>query len=337
MTRKDDENELKFIVPFRLPETPLENLRKTRQECQQKLDELTSFITTFQTFGFLFVLPEVLTGLSIRASLEKVGEKTLETRDKEISSFLENNEVIGLSGQMCLSELSIYLSELQCAGYSASARTLRWILETTVRACEFQTDHAQPTVEKLAEEYLKIARGEIKQEGILDFLSRHNAMASFLERIHIYESNPRIAPSFRETVNQLNSRGIFSEFPELTKKLKDMYDELSRHVHPCTRRMIRILKEKNKGAFPEFDKDEFHKIYSLGIDVVDMILFLYIKAISHYYTAEDYKEFMNLIATRTEVPLEFASCLRKLKFSSVLVKEINWNISKEKETIRIKF
>jgi hypothetical protein len=80
--------------------------------------------------------------------------------------------------QLCINEFYVFLSELQTATYNVSARSLRYILETALDACDFQSDVNRPNLSR----YMNAL-----ENGIFErYLMHNNAWTSFIERYRIY-------------------------------------------------------------------------------------------------------------------------------------------------------
>lgn len=205
---------------------------------------------------------------------------------------------------------------------------MRCILETAVQACDFQSESDRPTYEELIKEYDLLVKTPNGQEKTLSFMMRHNAWAAFLERYRVYEQTKRIAPSFRERVNRLKSREIFQEAPQFTDVLKRTYETLSDYVHPSSKKMERQL-ELRALLVPRFDSKEFDVIYALSLKTIDIVQFLYVKALSQFFGFEDAKEFLKALAKIVEFPSEIAASFLRLPFSKRLSGRITWRIMQE--------
>lgn len=155
-----------------------------------------------------------------------------------------------------------------------------------------------------------------------------------MERYKIYEQTKRIAPSFKELVNRLNSRELFQETPQIVDAMKMTYEELSDYVHPS---FTRIEKRSLKGkAFisPRFDSGNFNVIFELGLKTLDIVQFLYIKSMSHFFDYKNAKEFLRDTSQYFGLPMEIANLFLTLPFSSKLSEGIRWHLIQKKRKSR---
>ena len=151
----------------------------------------------------------------------------------------------------------------------------------------------------------------------------NNSWSAFIERSRLYEDNKRIAPSFKEIVNRLRSRGIFSESPQMEEKIKKVYEFLSDHVHPSTIRIEDQLAGKARRPI-EYDPDEFKVIYDLGLNILDMVTFLYIKSGAHYRNFADSMKFVEQIAGGIDLDAKFEDSFLKLPYSTQFSRNLKW-------------
>lgn len=234
---------------------------------------------------------------------------------------------------LCINEFMIFLSELQAAGYMGAARTLRRILETAVEACDFQTERDRLTFEKLLKEHSLLANLSKRERKLDSLLSKHNAWASFMERYRIYERTKRIAPTFKEQVNSLNSRQIFQETPKISDELKRTYEILSDYVHPSSAKFEKAM-EKTHGPFflLSYDPEKFDTMYELGVVTFDMIQFLYLISMAFFFDFKTTDEFLKDLAKRVEFKRKQEASFLMLPFSRHLSEGINWRVAKEKKS-----
>lgn len=328
--KKEKSNEVKIEVSlrFKLPGTPYKPLRKTRQERKNKIGQLTCHL------GGFYAIPLIMSMQGLQQCINGLEgiQRSYRKRLDELGVILKQNEVITPSIWMCVSEFMAFLSELQTADYGGSARTLRWILETTLKACEFQTNPLRPTAGLLISKYTSMIRAKAKRKQVQFFMHQHNAWISFLERLRVYEETKRIAPSFRELVNKLRGREIFKHAPKLADELKRIYEALSNYVHPSVSKIADQLEEK-KPPIPRFDIEEFEGIYSLAVKTLDIIEFVYVEALSHYHGFKDSRKFLEYTSTMIVLPLDVAAVFLKLPFTRELSRGITWKVISPKPRI----
>lgn len=314
----------------KVPETPYGVIRKTRKKRKNALDELTK--SSGAIYG-IYMICETCRVMSTIEGATKSFKSLQSKRTEEISFLLIHGEVITPSVSMCASEFMTFLSELQSAGYSGSARTLRYILGVAIRACEFQTDTARVDAKSLMDLYVSMFKVKRKRVQVISFLSQHNTWVSFLERLRIFEETRRIAPSINEMINTLNSREIFKKAPQLLNELKQVYNALSDHVHPSTEKIAKQLETK-KLLTLKFDAEEFDNITELSLKVIDMISFLYLKSLSLYYGFKDCSKFLKMISSDISVSSEIAYAFSRLPFTRKLCKGITWKTITQKAKTR---
>jgi len=245
-----------------------------------------------------------------------------------LHKFLACNEVMTPTIWLCANEFAAFLSELQAAVYSGAARTLRCILETAVEACNFQTERSRPVSKMLLKEYRLIAEKPKRKEKLQLLLIQYNAMASFMERYRIYEQTRRIAPSFKELVNRLKSREVFEEAPQIVDDLKRVYETLSDYVHPSSVKIRRLI-ERKESPFPRFDSDDFDTFFQLGLKAFDIVQFLYIKSMSHFFGFRNAKAFLKNFAQMIVLGKSVAPSFLNLPHTKRISSGIRWKFSKE--------
>lgn len=155
-------------------------------------------------------------------------------REIIISAFYQN-EIISHSISICTEEFYNYLYELHVASYSGAARSLRYILEMAVEACEFQTDPSRIKFNDLK----NIVQSE---KGAISFVKYHNLWISFMERYKIYEDSKKLAPTFAEIVNKLNSRQLFKEDLNVNLEIKQFYENCPITYIPITLKLSHICE-----------------------------------------------------------------------------------------------
>jgi hypothetical protein len=144
----------------------------------------------------------------------------------------------------------------------------------------------------------------------------HNAWVAFLERYRLYEKAKRIAPTFRELVNDLNCRQLFGEAPQMSDELKSIYGVLSDYVHPSSSKFENAIGKKAE-INPSFSPKEFDIVLELGKRVLDAVQFLYVVTIAHFYGFETGRSFLQDIAKRTSISVLGKEPKKNLDFLSL--------------------
>jgi hypothetical protein len=283
-----------------LRETPYGVIRKTRKEKKNEIHAFMDHIGDFLTFYISAQILPVFFVLEIRKkTFPKVSKNNMLT----ILQSYHHNEIIIPSMSLCLNEFQTFLSELQVGGYNGAARTLRCILETATEACEFQTESFRLTGKKLIEEYSKLFSSKAKKNQRKAFEIQHNAWASFLEMYRIYEKSKRIAPTYKELVNRLNSRQLFSDIPQLSDELKNIYQVLSDYIHPNSAKFQTAISGKQSINL-RFNSEEFDNIFALGIRTLDAIQCLYILTLARFQEFKNSHAFLQTLSEKSEIEVE---------------------------------
>lgn len=317
--RKKRAREMAITVTYSAPETPYVSLRETRKKRKEKVGVITHNIGSLAFWMFYMGIYGIV----------RVFEHAEPDERDSLTSFLFCNEVMQPTIRFCLQEFYVFVMELQVAAYTGAARTLRCILETAVDACEFQSSEKRPTLGVLLKEYDLVKQAPDKAKKMTNFMMKHNASVSFLERYRIYEEIKRIAPSFKELVNRLNSREFFKEDPYVHRSLKATYERLSDYVHPSSEKIESLMMKSEFQLIPRFSPKTFDVIYELGIKILDMVQFLYVKSISQFYGHKSAKSFIKDLAKSMEAEPEFVDSLAKLPHLAKLTKGVTWKIRKE--------
>jgi hypothetical protein len=304
---------------MKLPATPYSAIRKTRRNRARELDEFSSYLINFHS---LQLHTTIFSDIHLLArKLESLRTRKL----NELRSFLSCTEVITPTIRSCASEFLIFYWELQTAGYNGAARTLRCILETAVEACAFQTEEDRPTQRMLIKQFEDRAMLLKKRKGYLPFFMEPSALISFVERYRIYEKASRIAPTFRELINDLNSRQLFKECPEICDELKNVYVQLSDYVHPSSMKFEKAMGDSSIDV-PQFESKEFDTILLLGLKVLDLVQFLYLKSLTSYFGFKTTEEYLKNLARHMVIEPENEKWFLALPFSKKLSEKIIWRI-----------
>lgn len=330
--RKSEELEIDITYSFGAARTPYGVIRKTRKNRKDKIQDFIAYLTVLSFFPLNMKIFFPLYTVFNKPKLKKfyLGKKRPQrTHDDELYTLLSYNEVMSPTADLCMDEFVVFLSELQVAGYSGAARTLRYILETAVEACEFQTERNRPTFGMLVKEHISFATLSKKKRKLRSLFIRYNALASFIERYKIYEKTKRIAPSFRELVNSLNSRQIFEEVPLVSDELKVTYSVLSDYVHPSLTKFEKIMeKEGSPHGFSRFSSKEFDTIYELGVKTLDIVQFLYLKSIAFFFDYKTVKEFLRDLAKLVSFKSKREISFLALPLSKRVSEGIQWRVAK---------
>jgi len=330
---KKKTEELKFDVQYSFKgRTPYAAIKATRKNRKEKIDDFMAYLTVLSFFPLNIKIFFPLYIVVNKPKLMKFyfgKKKPQRTYSDELNSLLSYNEVMSPTADLCMDEFVVFLSELQIAGYSGAARTLRYILETAVEACEFQTERDRPTFGMLVKEHISFATRSKKNRKLRSLFIRYNAWASFIERYKIYEKTKRIAPSFRELVNNLNSRQIFDEAPLISNELKATYNVLSDYVHPSLTKFEKIKeKEGLPHGFSRFNSKEFDTIYELGVKTLDIVQFLYLKSIAFFFDFKTVKEFLRDLAELVSFKSKRENTFLTLPFSKRVSNGIQWRVKR---------
>lgn len=248
-------------------------------------------------------------------------------REIIISAFYQN-EIISHSISICTEEFYNYLYELHVASYSGAARSLRYILEMAVEACEFQTDPSRIKFNDLK----NIVQSE---KGAISFVKYHNLWISFMERYKIYEDSKKLAPTFAEIVNKLNSRQLFKEDLNVNLEIKQFYEKLSDYVHPDYIKIESYLRT-NKKPYPIFNEEEFMIMYNYGLAILDLIEFLYIQTTAHYHDKESGKMLLKEYSEGVTIDGRKRNYFMKLPHIKKLSGSISWQFRLKKKKITIR-
>lgn len=319
-----------------LPETPYGPIRKTRKHRKNKINEFLDYLS-----GFCMFPDSIRTYSPLQIVLNNPKIRKLYFRQKRPLSFvdfvslLSYNEVMSPTMELCINEFLVFLSELQIAGYSGAARTLRYILETAVEACEFQTQGNRPTFGLLLTEHSSFATLPKKKRKLHSLLLKYNAWTAFMERYKIYKKTKRIAPTFREEVNNLNSRQLFQEAPHVSEELKNTYEVLSDYVHPSSAKFESAIEHK-KPSLPRFDPKEFDIIYELGLKTLDIVQFLYLESMAFFFDFKTGKKFLEHYARLYRFPSKRGTLFLKLQFSRHISEGIELKINNETKSKKSK-
>lgn len=336
ITDKTKRKKIRFNLTFSysLFSTPYSVIRRSRKEREKEIDQFLDYV------GGLCVFPIAASiGFPLSIYLRNRKEKHVTLSTKATTDLLDlpsYNEVMSPTIRLCASELMVFLAELESGGYNGAARTLRCVLETATEACEFQTERNRPTARALMEEYTSLLASRKKKRETRAFLMKNNAWVAFLERYRVYEKSKRIAPTYKELVNNLNSRQLFREAPKIYDELKAIYEILSDYVHPSSLKFERAIDQKSNINL-NFSPKDFDTILELGKRTLDVIQFLYIVAMAHFFEFEAGRDFLQSMAESHRIrainkgqtlDIPFLS----LPFSKQLSQGIPWNAAKKAKT-----
>ena len=325
VTRKKAEKKFNIRFTFQVKGTPYGAIRKTRKERGKIIDEFWEYFTDFLILGLIAAMSPVrIFFKSHNKDFPKLRKKAV----NDLLTTLQHNEVLTPTMRLCANEFYTFMSELQACAYNGAARTLRCILETAVEACEFQTEEYRPIGKTLVSELAPSLASQKKGEEGISFMIRHNAWVAFPERYRTYEKSKRIAPTFKELVNDLNSRELFNEAPKICDELKCIYEILSDYVHPNSVKFERAINGKYELNLIYNPKD-FDIILELGRRTLDAVQFLYITTIARFLNYKTGREFLKDPAMRALV-FSKRTTRTSLPFSGHILGGITWREKKTK-------
>jgi hypothetical protein len=308
-SRKPKKFRVSVTLSIKLRDTPYQPLRETRKAQKNRLDEFASSIAWLHVLGtYLYTLKATSFG-------NETGWKYKVKKGATGVEFLRYSEVLTPTIGLCANEFVVFLSELQTGTYSGAARTLRYILELAVASCEFQMQPRRTTLRDII--------GAYKKKSFAHLITHDNAWSAFLERSRIYEETKRIAPTFKELVNRLNSTGTFQDSSEIGSDLKSTYEMLSDHVHPSSAWIERQLGARALQPV-KYNPGEFRVIYDAALRVLDMVIYLYVKSGSHYQNFGDAREFLGKMSHDLKIEQPLARVFMKLAYSGRLARDLEW-------------
>lgn len=311
---------------YRIPETPYGVIRKTRKSRVKEISEFHGYLTDFYALNLCSgtTLPLIIGAEALKDLKVKLSKTTL----LDYFSVSNYNQIMIPTVVLCINEFNAFINELQCGSYNGAARTLRCILETAIEACEFQTEPQRPTCKTLMEEYLSQYKDKLKKKK-KSFFIKNNAWAAFSERVKTYEKSKRIAPTFRELVNNLNSRQLFNEAPpQAFDELKQLFEILSDYVHPSSVKFEKAI-EKKTPMLPSLSLDDFDKTYELGKKTLDLTLYVYAKTMAHFFDFKTGKDLLQVLASHIVVTKKTTPPLFSLPHSSLMSSGIKWSIKQK--------
>jgi hypothetical protein len=304
---------LSYSAAFSFKDTPYTPLRATRKYKGKEIAEFGNHIVALYTLALFLSL----SSWRIFAGKTSGHPKSVRERIRDIEP-LRYSEILVPTLHLCVDEFVAFLSELQTAAYSGAARTLRYTLELATAACEFQTDPHRLTLEDVV--------GICAKKNWIEFMMNNNAWSAFIERSRLYEDTKRIAPTFKELVNRLASRGIFEENPQMAIDIRKAYEFLSDHVHPSTARIENQLAGKERRPI-EYDPDQFKVIYDIGIKILDMVTCLFIESGSRYRNSPDAKEFVREMSAGMMLDAKLEETFLKLPYSAEFSRDLKWSFA----------
>lgn len=288
-------------IAISFPDSPYKMLREARKTRKNQIKELYNHYSVFSALPIItFVYP-----LSLQLQSRNKGSNTKPSQNKvfpAFTKFFKVNEILTPTLKLCSDEFYLFITELQIGSYNGAARSLRCILETAVEACEFQSEKHRPTCDILHAKYKAAfySPNKERQSRIIDLFIRYNVWASFVERYNIYEKTSRIAPSFRELINNLNSLEFFLDAPQVLNELKTSFENLSDYVHPSAGKFVNALDKLTSKRF-SFDAAEFDFMFQFGLKVFDISEFLHLRAISKFLNLTN-RVFMEKVANMIHPP-----------------------------------
>jgi hypothetical protein len=316
---------------FEFNDSPYSLLRKTRKE---KKDSITNLYEHYATFRIL-ALSASFYAFQVCLPYTKFSKKkTKANTDFEFSDLVRYNQVVTPTMLLCASEFYLFITELQAAGYNGAARTLRCMLETAVEACEFQTQENRPRCDLLLDEYNNVI-GSKTEKQLGNLLVKYNGWASFIERYNVFEKMNRIAPTYRELINNLNARQLFSEAPQVLNELKSTYETLSDYVHPSSGKFLNAINKKTPPQL-EFMPEDFDTMYRLGLKVLDCVEFVYLTTIANFFNSKESKKFLEYLSSNIEIPGDLANTFLTLPFSKKLCEGITFRYAEIKDLKKVK-
>lgn len=309
----DEGIKVNLSVRFNYPVTPYRALRKTRKERSDEIQILSN-----HAYFFALLFTEIENHL-FKKSIRRLDSEKL--AQEILNNLYDYNQLLSSTVHLIINELFSLIFEIQVGAYNGAARTLRYILETSVNVCSFQLEKDRPTSKDLFEKYDSIfSNGTDNIMKLQTLLLQQNIWLQFKERLKTYEQVKR--PTFKTTLSQLNFKEK-SKFPTIFKTLTDLYDELCDYVHLSLEK-IKILEKTKKPLMPDYDPEDFDKIYALTVNTMDIIQVLYLKAVSHFLGFSNIRLFLEHFAKITTLTPNYIAQLQKQPYISKFTKNIKW-------------
>jgi hypothetical protein len=233
-------------------------------------------------------------------------------------------------------EYSGFISSMVISAYSNATRALRWMLELAAWVCEFHTDHARWKAQNVEAEAAKSKLGDRLTE---DPMWESPALRAFNERI--YMSDQFRSPNFRNILELLRKRGIFSEIKEGSIEIETLYRELSQRVHfSLATSFERIQRDLTKPFSPRlggYDEKLFNDAFSVTLKALDKVYFLLIWAQISYFGYSSLREYMDSQSSLCFIS-ETTSLLKVLKEKGIKLETefpFLWHFLKDRGAFKV--
>jgi hypothetical protein len=273
-----------------------EQLMKIVNETLQQRGDKILLLDDFKTDLFRFVLAPTSKKHIKRIIEEKIGgsQKLCDLIFNFVTAELEGRNIMPFVLAEIDREYQSFMAEMVSGAYEGAKRTLRWMLETMVWTCIFQSSFGRSSIEELINEAMKE-------------LEKHNLSENFnlgeetdRERQITYAYFAGIL-YFKEMFRPPSIGDVLDKITMLKKtkvkeEIRKLYKNLSKHAHPTPESTYLTIKETNpmqsfSTLFGKFDEKLFDDAFNLAVNVFDAVFALSLcinASCFNYSTVEEY-------------------------------------------------
>ncbi len=304
----------------------VETIDATLQEKQQEILLLKSVHTWFDLFfGKLAEMEPHLPSIT-RDRVKGIQPEVAEEQQAILRMIRQRRIIEYLRGYLN-EEYKGFRFEMLCGNYEGALRTLRWILETSVYAVEFQMD--KPT----ASIYRDMLANPPKSitERIDPTFEFKLTISEFQERLDVMEKYGR--PKLKEILSKIsilrNAREWKKNDPsidrdDLRSMIRGLYSDLSKYVHYSKETTIHsprrwVAFDEGEFFVGRYNKMVFHEAYAFSVAVLDSIILLLALLDAWYFGYDTFHKYVKALEREFTALLEFIKTNEKLIPSHVFL------------------
>jgi hypothetical protein len=280
----------------RRPESVKKQLTEIVDETLQQRGDQILLLDDFKTVLNHFALAPTSKKHIKRIIEEKIGgsQKLCDLTFNLVTAKLEGRNIMLFVSTEIDREYQSFMVEMISGAYEGAKRTLRWMLETMVWTCIFQSSFGRSSIEELINEAMKELKNHnlsenfnLKEEIEREWQITYAYFAGILYFKEIFRP-----PSIGDVLDKIT----MLKKTKVKEEIRKLYKNLSKHAHLTPESTYLTIKENNpmkptSTLFGKFDEKLFDDTFNLAVNAFDAVFALSLcinASCFNYSTVEEY-------------------------------------------------
>lgn len=240
---------------------------------------------------------------------------------RTILDMIKNRRIVPILYEDLKEEYKGFRFEMLCGNYEGALRSLRWMLETSIYAVEFQMDKDRADIfGSLVSDPPVSLKGAVEPD---EHLVR--TFEQFEERMTVFEKyrQPKLDEILSKILILTNIKDWRKTDPsidrgELRNKIRNLYSFLSKYVHYS--KETTLQSPRHRVAFLEeeffvgrYNKMAFNETYTISMQVLDSIMLLLALLDAWYFGYRSFHEYVKALSHEFRMLLRFIETNEKLE------------------------